>query len=154
MFVSACLQACLPRGDSIFYFFFLAGFVELSGSLRASQLHCGCVTVLLRARQGDSRHRLIGFSVCRTVRSHLLSRELPCCAAPFLPLQPLCCTPLCLRVASSQPSPLLSLRISFLCHFVFSLISAPPSSTSSALSLSIPSLLRPHPPSPPLQLER
>lgn len=47
---------------------------------------------------------------------------------------------------SSQPSLLLSLRISsFLCHFVFRLISAPPSSTSSALSLSIPSLL-PHPP--------
>lgn len=150
--VCVCVFASVSaRGDSILslFFFFLDSFVKLSGILRASQLHSGGLTVSLRARQSDSTHRLIGSSVCRTVRSHLFSRG-GCVAVlySFPSPQPLrCCARLCLRVASSRPSLLLSLRISsFLCHFVFSLISAPPSSTSSALSLSIPSLLHAMPP--------
>lgn len=150
MFVSACLQACLLEGILFFFSFFFDSSVKLSGILRASQLHRGCLTVSLRARQSDSMHRLIGSSACRTVRSHFFSRGGCVAVLHSLPSpQPLrCFARLCLRVASSRPSLLLSLRISsFLCHFVFSLISAPPSSTSSALSLSIPFLLHvpPHP---------
>lgn len=151
MFVSACLQACLPEG----IIFFFDSFVKLSGIFRASQLHRGCMIVSLRARERGGRPCLIGFLVCRTVRSHLFSQGLHCYGVHFHSLQPLCRVRLCLRVASSQPPLLLSLRISsFLCHFVFSLISAPPSSTSSALSLSISSLLHAPPKSPPpLQFE-
>lgn len=148
--VCVCVFASVSaRGDSILSLFF-DSLVKLSGILRASQLHRDCLTVSLRARQSDSMHRLIGSSVCRTVRSHLFSQG--CCVAVLHSLpspQPLrCFARLCLRVASSRPSLLLSVRISsFLCHFVFSLISAPPSSTSSALSLSIPFLLHVSPPS-------
>lgn len=101
-----CKRVC-PRGS---YSLSFDSFAKLSGILRASQLHCGCMTVSLRARQSDSRRRprLLGVQD-RTKPPRPSGAAVLCCTLPF-PAAPLLLPP-CRILSAVSPRVTLHLFI-------------------------------------------